>query len=99
MMLKIDEFKQLLRENIIDFSFTKLDGTVRIMRGTLDQSKLPEREQGKPDQDKKSSATFESDIVTLWDVDKKDWRSFVYPNIIEIASITKVNHDKYLGHL
>jgi hypothetical protein len=61
------EVVKLLLENICEISFTKADGTQRLMVGTLIEDYLEKTagESVRPD-----------NVVVLWDLEKDTWRSF-----------------------
>lgn len=72
----IDVLIARMRNEIVTFTFTKVDGTIRIARGTLRKDVLPQTMgTGRP--------TPES-IQIYYDVDKKSWRSFKKNNLIGI---------------
>lgn len=58
-------------------TFTKVDGTERVMKCTLRKSQLPINNQ------EKSEKTPKTDSVVVWDLEKKAWRQF------KIASVTE----------
>lgn len=60
-----------LHASVCKVTFTKVDGTERVMRATLKEESLPQRE------GTATTTTHRSEnLVTVWDVDKNDWRSF-----------------------
>jgi hypothetical protein len=69
----------LLKERPVKITFTKKDGTERVMNCTLDPSVLPlvESVQDKREKDK------EKDYIAVYDIDLKAWRSFVIKNVKE----------------
>lgn len=62
-----------LRRSIQRVTFTKKDGSTRVLYATLLPHLLPERESN--DQPLKESKTPPS-MVVVWDIEKNDWRSF-----------------------
>jgi len=77
----LEENKNLLisqlQNGIVNITFLKSDGTVRHMRATLCEQLMP---------------AFEPKIVTkkksensipVWDLEKKEWRSFRYNSVME----------------
>ena len=76
------EFYDLLDKGDIEVTFTKkTDGTTRVMRCS---SNIPE--------DKKKGAKLEAPqrpdgVVTVYDTDAKNWRSFYADNIIEVKPL------------
>lgn len=71
--------KGLLHETELTVTFFKTSGEERTMRCTLDESKIPSDKQPKGTSTKKvSDAT-----ISVYDLDKADWRSFRYESIKE----------------
>jgi hypothetical protein len=65
-----------MKQEVVTFTFTKVDGTIRIARGTLRNDVLPQTMgTGRPTPDS---------IQVYYDVDKKSWRSFKKDNLIGI---------------
>mgnify|MGYP003351296966 CR=1 FL=1 len=73
-----DWLQTVLREHIWLVTFTKLDGTQRVMRCTLKSEFVPE---SLTESTKKSNP----DVVNVWDLDKGGWRSFRIENINEMT--------------
>jgi hypothetical protein len=72
--------KDLLQKNILNVTFTKVDGTERVMNCTL-RSDIVTPYEKKTDRVKAAN----SDIVTVWDIDKEAWRSFNYDSVKDFA--------------
>jgi hypothetical protein len=75
------EIRNLLHSGVCEVTFTKVDGSVRVMPCTLDPSILPpapvvEGKQPKPQR---------SETVSAWCIDKKEWRSFRVANVTRIV--------------
>lgn len=58
-----------LKDNVCEVNFTKVNGEVRIMKCTLQDSYIPETTSEKT---KKPN----TDILSVWDIEKSAWRSF-----------------------
>lgn len=65
-----EEIVEILKENTVTVSFTKVDGTVRDMRCTLQEQFLPEKTS------EGSGRKPNDSVVAVWDLDKESWRSF-----------------------
>lgn len=79
-MINKDTLKKQLHESVKTITFTKTDGTQRVMNCTLQQSVLPPA-----DPDKSPTARKTSDeALAVWDVDAAGWRSFRYDAIISV---------------
>lgn len=72
--------KEIFKNNIVDVTFTKKDGTVRELRGTLKPEYLPEHETPYTGFRKADNP----DILAVWDVKQAAWRSF------RLDSVTKI---------
>lgn len=65
-----------LRDYVIEVTFTKVDGTTRIMRCTLDPKLLPPTYIGEDEQKEKTFHKENPNVISAWDVQKGGWRSF-----------------------
>ena len=71
----------LLNEYVVEVTFTKKDGTERVMNCTLLEDYLPETTGvGK-------AASL--DAVSVYDVDKEDWRSFRWDSIKAVKVVVE----------
>lgn len=68
--------RELLKNNIVEVDFTKLNGEKRIMRCTLLQSYLPQT-----DVIKEKSEEFKDSYLSVWDTVSEGWRSFRYESV------------------
>ena len=76
----------------VTVTFTKVDGTVRVMKCTLEADKLPVvelKEEAKPR--KQSDSTK---ALRVFDLEKKEWRSFTIKNIKRIEFTIGGEDDK-----
>jgi hypothetical protein len=64
-----------LRSFVVEVTFTKVDGTTRVMRCTLDPKFLPESYTQDADKELKFH-TENPNVISAWDVQKGGWRSF-----------------------
>lgn len=76
-----DWLKGMLQVTPITVTFTKKDGTTRVMNCTLEPSKLPIVESHEPKKERKKS----EDTVSVFDIDANSWRSFT------LKSVKKIN--------
>lgn len=65
--------KNLLTETEVEITFTKKDGTERVMNCTLQEDILPETVG--------TNKASNNDALAVFDVDKEDWRSFRWDSI------------------
>lgn len=61
-----------LSENELVVTFTKADGTDRVMRCTRNSASIPTEKQPKSEKEEPSK----SDAVRVFDTEKQEWRSF-----------------------
>jgi hypothetical protein len=69
----------VLRTHYVNVHFRKKDGSIRIMNCTLQEGKTLDYEK-KTDRVK----TVSEDTCPVYDIDKKEWRSFRYDSITEV---------------
>lgn len=81
-----DDLLRILRAHLAVVVFTKVSGEERIMRCTLLPEMLPERQNTASE----GYHTEETGSLSVWDVDKKDWRAFRMDSVKEILYRTKV---------
>jgi hypothetical protein len=78
-----DRLKTIMREQEIKITFTKKDGTERVMRCTLDPNKLPVHETNTdnpidfPETKRKAS----TETMAVFDLDVQGWRSFTKKSV------------------
>jgi hypothetical protein len=65
--------RNLLRNGIVNVTFAKGDGTIRVMKCTLHEHYLPES--------KEDTWKQGSDSCAVWDVENSGWRSFRFDSI------------------
>jgi len=74
--------KSMLHMGPATVTFTKVDGTERVMQCTLEESKLPPvviKEDAKPRKE-----TTSTKALRVFDLEKKEWRSFTIKNVKRI---------------
>lgn len=62
----------VLKEGIVTVTFTKKDGTKRVMRCTLDPRIIPSVDSSRTKAERKKSNA----VLPVYDVSEKGWRSF-----------------------
>lgn len=68
-----DDLINDLRDGICKVTFTKKDGTERLMKCTLNKNFMPQIEFVKESKDVKEP---NKEVIKCWDLDKEAWRSF-----------------------
>ncbi len=77
------EMAEMLRQRDVLVTFTKKDGSQRVMRCTLRPEALPEMI---TESTRTSVGRRESDnTIAVWDLDLGAWRSFRLDSVVEIA--------------
>lgn len=70
--------KERLKNETLQVSFTKKDGSERTMRCTLNATVLPKTEE------KTSTRSVPTSSLAVFDLDKQEWRSFRWDSIIDV---------------
>lgn len=77
------ELQDLLRANVVEVTFTKVNGDQRVMTSTLMESKLPPREPEAGERVKKENPA----VLAVWDINQQDWRSFRVQNVSSVKIV------------
>lgn len=80
----------ILHTNPVTVTFTKKDGTERIMNCTLEPSKLPPIVVKEDKKIRKESNTS----MRVFDLDKQEWRSFTIRSVKKIKTTLGEDNDK-----
>jgi WYL_2, Sm-like SH3 beta-barrel fold len=83
-----DELVEKLLVEEVTITFTKADGTDRTMLCTKQFSKIPQEFHPKTDKVVKldeSGNVIETDLISVWDLEKQGWRSFNFSKIKAIV--------------
>ena len=73
-----DWLKGLLRERVVGVTFTKKDGTERVMQATLSEQFIPQAERG---EDESPSRKKSEEALAVWDTEVQGWRSFRWDSV------------------
>lgn len=73
-----EELVSRMKEAIVKFYFTKVDGSMREAYGTLREDLLPELKGGR-------STPANDTVQVYFDTEKESWRSFKRANLVKIA--------------
>lgn len=74
------EIVHLLKEHDCEVTFTKKDGSERVMPCTLRQDAMPVREANTV----RETKIHKPDTITVWCLDKSEWRAFKTSNVKQI---------------
>ncbi len=77
-----EEIVSVLHKGTATVSFTKVDGSTRIMECTLKADMIPEQPQKKTDRVKKPNDA----VLSVWDLNANGWRSFRIENVFDIET-------------
>jgi hypothetical protein len=77
--------ESLLREGVYQVTFTKIDGSTRIMPCTLRAEFLPAMVVSENERPKPRALSF--DTIAVYATDIQQWRSFKVMNVIEIKPV------------
>lgn len=84
MIMTRTEIENVLKNSIVNVTFTKTDGSVRNMKCTLIEEFLPPVFLDNDEQMEKKTRKQSLDSLAVWDMDKNAWRSF------RVDSVTKM---------
>ena len=82
-----DELLEKLNTEAVSVTFTKADGSERTMLCTKMISKIPEAQHPKTDKVVKldeNGNVIETDLITVYDLEKEGWRSFNFSRLKNI---------------
>lgn len=85
MLMGIDMLTETLLKGPLTVTFTKQDGTERIMRCTKDLNLIPVDKLPKPKFPTDVVVIKDPQLFVVWDLDKQAWRSFNYTTVKTIA--------------
>lgn len=77
-----EELLNVLRKNVCSIRFTKVDGTLREMKCTLDKQHLPVHLDANEDSDYQRKENM--NVIAVYDLEKMEWRSFRVDSLIDI---------------
>ena len=73
--MNIQDLRTALHEGVVLFEFIKKDGTLRHARGTTCPDLVPTVNTPQGKRKPEVQALYERQVVTFYDIDKKEWRS------------------------
>lgn len=77
------EIRDLLAHGVCEVTFTKINGEIRTMPCTLDNGLLPPE----PLREHHSTRLYKPETLSVWCVDKAEWRSFRVANVKRIVKL------------
>jgi hypothetical protein len=82
--MQVDErqtLTELIRSGIVEVKFTKVDGSERVLKCTLQPQYLPESVE------KEGIKVKNEEVQSVWDIDSNGWRSFRFDSVKEFKVI------------
>lgn len=76
----INELKSYLVSGVVNVTFTKADGTERVMKCTVNPDYIP-----KESLPKDSSKSVTEEVQRVYDLEREGWRSFRFDSVKEFA--------------
>ena len=83
----------MLKENVVEVTFTKLNGEKRVMPCTLVPEYLPPAKKDEPITQKKVRELSDK-VVAVWAIESKGFRSFRYDRVEKVSILDKEGIDK-----
>jgi hypothetical protein len=74
-------FVNMLETNVVEVTFTKVNGEERVIKSTLMPSAFKDYQFVNPDKPK------HRDVCVVWDLECQEWRSFRFESIKEFSLI------------
>lgn len=82
MMYTKENIRELASKNVIEVTFTKVDGSQRVMRCSLQEKYLP------ASMNESETATKDNpDILAVFDIVSAGWRSFRVHNVLNVEVV------------
>ena len=85
-MYERDSIVSDLRKNVLEVTFTKVNGEERVMRCTLDPRYMPPKMESENVQEANKYNRDNPDVIAVWDIQNNGWRSF------RVDSVSYVQH-------
>lgn len=81
--MDINELRQKLSEGFVTITFTKVDGSERVMHCTTNPGLIPPKAQ--PIGKLKVKEQTEEKVIRVYDVQANGWRSFRFDSVKDVA--------------
>ena len=89
-----EDLKNLLEQNVLTVDFTKLNGDKRVMTCTLREDMKPPATKTDAMSQKKVREVS-NEVVSVWDVNAKGWRSFRYERVNAVDIVDEYEQNWY----
>ena len=80
-----EEMVEELKESLMQITFTKLDGTTRVMKCTLHKSLTQFINEAT-----KAKLPTNEEVLPVWDIENQAWRSFRVASVTDVKMIGKI---------
>lgn len=87
-MMTKEELRKLLTNTVTEITFTKTDGTIRKLVGTLMPEHLPPLAEDITNLSK-SKRDENPKILAVWDMENGGWRSFRIESVMNIETVSQ----------
>jgi len=91
------DLQNILSQNVLIVDFTKLNGDKRVMTCTLREDMKPPATKNDTMSQKKVREINREELVSVWDVNAKGWRSFRYNRINSVDIVDEYEQSWYFS--
>jgi len=77
--------KDMLKMGPVSVTFTKKDGTQRVMECTLDPNLLPPVQVTESTEEPKKKKATNDNVMAVYDLESKGWRSFTIKSVTNVS--------------
>ena len=77
-----EDIRDLASKNVVEVTFTKVDGTVRVMRCSLQEKYLPPLMN-----DSETTSKDNPNVLAVFDIVSAGWRSFRIDNVSNVEVV------------
>lgn len=81
--------EEIIYDGVVEVTFTKRDGSQRVMNCTLSKDVVPPATKDPLTQTKVRK--LNEDVMVVWDTDKNDWRSFRLDQVKQFYQKEKID--------
>jgi len=91
------DLQNILSQNVVVVDFNKLNGDKRVMTCTLREDMKPPATKNDTMSQKKVREINREELVSVWDVNAKGWRSFRYNRINSVDIVDEYEQNWYFS--
>ena len=73
--------KSMLQSEVVTLTFTKKDGSERVMQATLSESRIPSSEKSS---ERAGTRTYSDEAQPVYDIESNGWRSFRWDSLSKL---------------